>query len=273
MRRSWFPLFVLASLMGCTLDRGGLVEPGADAEVPSPTDAAPRDAQPPPGDAEPPPDDAQPPPMDAGPVCVPSEEVCDAEGVDEDCDGVANEGCDCTVGQTRACTPAAGCDGVQTCVDGAWGDCVAETPVQTCNGLDDDCDGTVDEGSACAVATGCDTHTYMGHGYLFCAAVPQTFREAEAYCQMFGYHLATVNDEAEDRELIGELRGPGERDRYWIGYEDEDGDGSFDWVHGASTYENANTAGRGECTLLDSSARDWGGDPCDRDRRFICESP
>jgi len=89
--------------------------------------------------------------------CVPTKEVCD--GNDNDCDGAADEGCACIVGDTRDCysgdpsTKGIGvCNygGTQTCdLNGVFGECVGEVvPAleESCNGLDDNCDGTVDEG-------------------------------------------------------------------------------------------------------------------------------
>jgi hypothetical protein len=79
---------------------------------------------------------------------APTNETCN--GVDDDCDGDTDEGCQCQNGQTMACgTNTGACTtGTQTCSSGAWGPCVGgvgPTP-EICNNVDDDCDGQTDEG-------------------------------------------------------------------------------------------------------------------------------
>ena len=81
----------------------------------------------------------------------PAVETCN--GVDDDCNGIADEGMD-----ARACvntTDAGSCEGTETCQGQKGWVCDAATPgPDLCNGKDDDCDGATDEdfpllGEAC----------------------------------------------------------------------------------------------------------------------------
>jgi hypothetical protein len=98
-----------------------------------------------------------------GKTCSPDNTETCADSLDNDCDGIVDEGCTPCIpqgeicnnrddncngqtdeGLTRACGQGS-CLGTEICTAGVWGGCTAQpSTTETCNGLDDDCDGIVD---------------------------------------------------------------------------------------------------------------------------------
>jgi hypothetical protein len=83
------------------------------------------------------------------------EEICD-DGQDNNGDGLADEGCPCTIGAAQACyvgppvtRSVGGClDGVQICSGDSWGICQGGfvPSDEFCDLKDNDCDGCIDDG-------------------------------------------------------------------------------------------------------------------------------
>jgi alpha-tubulin suppressor-like RCC1 family protein len=101
-------------------------------------------------------------------------ERCQAELIDDDCDGTANEGCSCTTGATQTCGPPQENTGNcmtadQACVDGMWPEtCVGAVypDDEVCDGGDEDCDGMIDEAGAADAITIYRDRDGDGYGVL-----------------------------------------------------------------------------------------------------------
>jgi hypothetical protein len=78
---------------------------------------------------------------------LPAAEVCD-DGLDNDCDGDTDEGCECVPSE------------------------------ELCDGIDNDCDGEADESLVQACATGCDQQACVGGAWTACGGAGAIFEES-----------------------------------------------------------------------------------------------
>ncbi len=122
---------------------------------------------------------------------VPDNEQC-ANGIDENCNGVADDGCascvdlttqQCYTGPAKTRNVGACVEGTSTCTNSEWGTCVGDiTPsFEICDGIDNDCDGAIDDDLSCGCTNGESRSCYGGpNGTLavgLCAAGVQTCQD------------------------------------------------------------------------------------------------
>lgn len=137
-------------------------------------------------------------------------EVCDAEELDENCNGVSNEGCTCTPGEMQPCGKNVGIckQGMQTCdPTGAWGtECVGEVKgtAEVCDGLaDEDCDGMMDNGCQC---TNGDTDDTCTAGMGICERGSRTCKDGKwGPCMSAMQKKTEVCDGREDEDCDGRV--------------------------------------------------------------------
>ncbi len=210
-------------------------------------------------------------------------EVCNL--VDDDCDGAVDDGATLTDwyadddgdGYGDASTSTADCWAPSGYVADAT-DCddtegaVNPGEADVCDTLDNDCDGSKDNDGLCP----CDVEEYGTHAYLFCATA-QAWSDDRTDCQLYGYDLASVNDDAENTWMVDEAysRYAG---KWWIGYTDQYSEGTFAWINGdTSTYTNwhagePNGGVSESCTQLGRYADySWNDEPCGSSFYFVCE--
>ena len=174
-------------------------------------------------------------------------------------------------------------DGVLICA----GDCDDDDPgvnpaaTEECNGLDDDCDGNADSAAVCP----CNFETYGGHGYLFCETVSNWYAASDFCDNQDSYTLVTINDSSEQSWVEGVASGLSSSHWWWIGLNDLDNEGSFQWESGSSSgYTNwaggqpDNYNGLEDCAHIYGTSGTWNDLPCGNDNWYgthlhsVCES-
>ena len=225
-------------------------------------------------------------------------EICD--GLDNNCDGEADEGFDADGDGFTTCLGDCDDDNADTwpgapeVCDGQANDCSGEALDETvdndgdglticegdcddteaasyagaeeiCDGVDNDCNGETDENPECY---GCVTSS----PYLVCSGV-LTWAAAADACAVFGLHLVTINDAAEN-SLVASLLS----ETAWIGFSDLDAEGSFTWQDGSPVTFTSWSSGEpndsnGEdCTHTNwSSPGLWNDLDCGNTEPFVCE--
>ncbi len=144
---------------------------------------------------------------------------------------------------------------------------------EACNAADDDCDADVDEG-----ACGCTWATDGRHTFQLCTT-SSTWAAAEATCAGWGYHLADVDDAAEDAWLWSEV-GSVAAANWWFGFNDRGAEGTFSWDGGSdSPYTNWRAGepndfgGSEDCTwYATTGGGQWNDKDCAATAYFACEA-
>jgi hypothetical protein len=144
---------------------------------------------------------------------------------------------------------------------------------EACNGLDDDCDGFPDNGGVCP----CDVHHYGTAPYMVCDSTA-TWADAQATCWAVDYHLLTIDDAVEDLWIDG-LVDSYSTEKWWMGFNDIDSEGSWVWEDGTAVgYTNwaagePNDSGGEDCGQLNRYHPDttWNDEPCTSSFRYVCE--
>jgi hypothetical protein len=126
-----------------------------------------------------------------------------------------------------------------------------------------------DSGVPC---TGGDAQTeHDGHCYFY-VATPFEWSAARLFCQTQGAHLVTYASQDENNAVRGRL--PITSD-LWIGLDDRDDEGTFEWVTGEPlvfvNFESGQPSGNGDCVEQDGMTGQWNDTECNENQPFICE--
>jgi len=228
-------------------------------------------------------------------------ESCD--GIDTDCDGLADED-DPDAGGTTwyldddldgygdASTSTTACSEPSGYVVDAT-DCDDTDPdinpdaSEVCNGIDDDCDGTMDSSAVCP----CNVERSGGHVYLFCETMSDWWNARSDCLAYDNFDLVTVDDASENTWLQSTAQGHASGLWWWTGFHNQSASsgqepgGAWEWVDGSSsTYTNWDTdqpddyAGNEDCGHIYGDSGTWNDMDCYEQNwygsklYYICES-
>jgi hypothetical protein len=223
-------------------------------------------------------------------------------GVDDDCDGLTDEGlgvgddcvltfpAGCEVPGTQICDPAGNgtgllCSAPDADPDGDGFACEADCApddgtvnplaIEVCNLVDDDCDGTVDESLDCP----CEPRSRGDRTYLFCEG-EVTQASAAAVCA--GYRdqvVLEVGHSAEQSFVTRQTTSFDARLSWWLALRAPVPDGAFEWASGAPLTFTA-WFGGGDDPVLRLPGQDcaemfggatWGAVDCLTRNAVVCE--
>ena len=131
----------------------------------------------------------------------------------------------------------------------------------------------VEMAPACASAVqSCTMKEWNGHRYAFCK-FNRTWKDAQTYCQTYGsgqYNLVTIEDQAEQTFVRQHIGGYG-----WIGYTDQEEEGSWMWPFGSSTFTKwcSGYPNSSDCARMSTGSDGcWHSVGCTEGRYFVCET-
>jgi hypothetical protein len=153
-----------------------------------------------------------------------------------------------------------------------------ETPIEICNGIDDDRDGFVDEWSELNDQCGPCVYVVGPAGefvFAFCDD-PLAWLDADAFCMTIGGRLASIHDPAEN-DLVWQNTGS---QRRWIGFTDADEEDVWIWTDGTptdfvtwNTGQPNNADGGEHCATMLPDVAAWHDTECENLEPFVCRAP
>ncbi|XP_051916296.1 echinoidin-like, partial [Hippocampus zosterae] len=104
----------------------------------------------------------------------------------------------------------------------------------------------------------------------------RTFDDAELVCQSLGGNLASIRSELENTFVQGFIED--ENSNVWIGYNDQDTEGTFVWTDGTAPDTFTNFAGgmpgdMGDCVTISESDGIWSDVDCTNMEAYVCIRP
>eukprot|EP00054_Salpingoeca_dolichothecata_P026103 m.185314 g.185314 ORF g.185314 m.185314 type:complete len:2533 (+) comp25562_c0_seq5:1791-9389(+) len=103
---------------------------------------------------------------------------------------------------------------------------------------------------------------------------PQSFDEADDFCVGDGGRLATIRTAGELHRVLFWRDAEAWQGNVWIGYTDQQQDGSFEWLDGSQTdfipWEDTEPDGSGDCAVLDLASEEYEDFLCATSLPFLC---